>query len=256
MHFYIKLQVHEYMWKIFRFAKLKSRFVKHCNAFELLLGTVSKYLMQHVWNLFLVSSVSVTLEEKFVVAGCDFRKMVALCATRRFTKHNLYVQKKPRASSVLFSLHFLSITVSCSKLQKRFYFGKVPERQDNFQSHTLTKFLIFREISYSVTAKCLGIVLIKFKRIPGCFHLFIIQQHMWNVPPLSHLIRCFGVLVSFISVCLLPFPATSALTLGWSRRWWSGLVLWQANTQWVGQHQEAQGSSEVHKCVDFAEQGG
>lgn len=164
-------------------------------------------------------------------------------------------RKKPRASSFLFSLHFLSITVSCSKLQKRFYFGNVPERQGNFQSHALTKFLIFREISYSVAVECLGIVLIKFKCIPGCFHLFIIQQHMWNVSLLSHLIRCFGVLVSFISVCLLPFPATSALSLGWSRRWWSGSVPWQANTQWVGWHQEAQESSEVHKCVGF-EQGG
>lgn len=165
------------------------------------------------------------------------------------------MQKSVELAQSLFSLHFLSITVSCSKLQNRFYFGNVPERQGNFQSHTLIKFLIFKEISYSVTVECCEIVLIKFKRIPGCFHLFIIQQHMWNVSPLSHLIRCFGVLVSFISVCLLPFPATSVLTFGWSRRWWSGLVPWQANTQWVGQHQEAQGSSEVHKCVDL-EQGG
>lgn len=195
MHFYIKLQVHEFMWNIFRYAKLKSRFIKYCNVFELLLRTISKYLMPHVQNLFLVSSVSVTLEKMFIVTGCDFRKMVDFCASCRFTKQFICKRKKPRASSVLFSLHFLSITASCSKLQKRFYFGNVPERQGNCQSHALSKFLIFREISYSVAVECLGIVLIKFKRIPGSFHLFSIQQHMWNVSPLSHLIRCFGVLV-------------------------------------------------------------
>lgn len=181
-----------------------------------------------------------------------------ILASCRFTKHNLYVQfvcKSLEPAQSHFPCIFSALLSAAVNCRRGFILEKCLRDKANFQSDALTKFLVFREISYSVTFEYLGIVLIKFKHIAGCFHLFIIQQHMWNVSPLSHLIRCFGVLVSFISVCLLPFPATSALTLGWSRRWWSGLVPWQANTQWVGQHQEAQGSSEIHNCVDF-EQGG
>lgn len=209
--------------------------------------------MQHVQNHFLLFSVSVTLEKKFTVASCDFRKMVEFFGPPcRFTNTiYIYMEKSLEPAQSPFPCIFsalLSAAVNCRR-------GFILEKFLRDKSHTLTKFLIFKEISHSVTVECLGIVLIKFKCIPGCFHLCIIQQQIWNVSPLSHLTRCFGVLVPFISVCLLPFPATSALTLGWSRRWWSGLVPWQANTQWVEQHREAQESSEVHKCVDFGQGG-
>lgn len=164
--------------------------------------------------------------------------------------------KKPRASTVLFSL-FFQLPVSCSKLQKRLYFWKASERKGNFQSHALTKFQIFRDTSYSIAVDCLGIVLIKFKCIPGCFHLFIIQQHMWNVSPLSHLIRCFGVLVSSISVCLLPCPVASAITFRLKQKVMAGVGA-SASKYPVGGTAPRSSRKQWRtwqKYVDFAEQG-
>lgn len=74
----------------------------------------------------------------------------------------------------------------------------------------------------------------KFKCIPGCSHLFVIQQCMCFVYSQSNSIRCFGGLVSFISVCHIIFTATSVGTcrlnkfggqgphLGkWTSNWWN-----------------------------------
>lgn len=244
------------MWNIFRFAKLKFWFVKCCNAFELLLKTTGRYLMQHVWNLFLSSSVSVTLEKKFIVVGFDFRKIRLYVPLVGFTKCNFICTDKsaePAQSCFPCVFSLLSVTANC----RRGFILEKCLRDKVTSSHALTKFQIFRETSYSVTVGCPGIVLIKFKRIPGCFHLFIIQQHMWNVSTLSHLIRCFGVLVSFISVCLLPFPATSAITFRLKQK-----VMVRAGAS-AGEYPmggTAPRSSRKqwrtwHKCVDFAEQG-
>lgn len=120
----------ESMWNIFRLAKLKSWFVKRCNVFELLLKTSGKYLMQHAWNLFLSSSVSLALEKKFIVVDCDFRKMQLHMPLVGFTKRNFVCTgKSPEPAPSPFPR--FQLTVSCSKLQKRFYFGKCL-RQGNF----------------------------------------------------------------------------------------------------------------------------
>lgn len=65
--FTLNCRPNDSLWDIFRFAKFKSWFVKCSNAFELLLKTTGRYLMQRVWNLFLSSSVSLPSEKKH---GC------------------------------------------------------------------------------------------------------------------------------------------------------------------------------------------
>lgn len=108
----------ESMWNVFRFAKLKSWFVKCCNVFELLLKTTGKYSMQHAWNLFLSSSVSLVLEKKSIVVGCDFRNMQLYMPLVGFTKHKFVCTGKspepaPSPFPPVFSL--LSAAANCRR---------------------------------------------------------------------------------------------------------------------------------------------